>query len=85
MLELIGWIGAICFALCAVPQAWLSIKNGHSHGVAWGFLTLWMVGEICTIIYVLPKQHWPLLFNYVFNIIFVAIIIYYKLRPTASN
>lgn len=80
-LEIIGWIGSIAFALCGLPQAILSYKQGHSNGISWGFIGLWFLGEICTLIYVIPKNHWPLIFNYVGNIIFAGIIIYYKIFP----
>ena len=37
-METIGWIGSICFALCAIPQAWKSFKDGHSRGITWGLM-----------------------------------------------
>jgi uncharacterized protein with PQ loop repeat len=80
-LELIGWIGAICFAICGLPQCLKSVSDGHSDGIAWGFLILWFTGEVFTLIYVLPKMDWPLIFNYACNLIFVGIIIRYKFRP----
>ena len=79
-LELIGWIGSIAFAICGAPQAYRSYKDKHSDGVSWGLLNLWMVGELCTLAYVIPKGHWPLIFNYLGNIVFVSIILYYKIK-----
>jgi hypothetical protein len=81
MLDIIGWIGAITFAICAAPQAWKAYKDGHSDGVSWGFINLWLVGEICTTIYILPKQDWPLLFNYAGNLICLLVIMKYKMFP----
>jgi len=81
MIETIGWIGSICFALCGAPQAWLSYKQGHSVGVTWSLLILWLIGEICSIIYVVPKGHIPLIVNYLANLVFVAIVLYYKIKP----
>lgn len=80
-MELIGWIGSIAFAICGAPQAWESYKTGQSKGITWGFLSLWLIGELFTIVYVLPKGHWPLIFNYIGNIMFVFIIIRYKIWP----
>lgn len=80
-MEVIGWLGAVCFALCGAPQAWLSWKQGHSEGISWGLLGLWFIGEVCTLVYVIPKGHLPLLFNYLGNLIFVSLIIRYKIWP----
>lgn len=80
-MELIGWIGGILLAFCGLPQAIESYKQGHSRGLTWGFLIMWGVGELFTIVYVIPKWHWPLIFNYTANIIFISIIVYYKIKP----
>jgi len=42
---------------------------------------MWFIGEIFTIIYVFPKMDLPLLFNYTANVIFLSVIIYYKIKP----
>ena len=81
MLENIGWLGSILLAFCGLPQAIESIKTKSSEGLTWGFIIMWFLGEICTFVYILPKLDLPLLFNYTANIIFLAIIIYFKLMP----
>lgn len=80
-METIGWIGSILLAFCGLPQAIESFKTKNSDGLTWSFLIMWGVGEIFTIIYILPKWHWPLIFNYTANIIFIGIILYYKIKP----
>ena len=80
-MENIGWLGSILLAFCGLPQAIESIKTKSSEGLTWGFILMWFLGEICTFIYILPKLDLPLLFNYTANIIFLAIIIYFKLMP----
>jgi hypothetical protein len=80
-MENIGWIGSIMLAICGLPQAIESFKTKSSEGLTWGFLFLWFTGEILTFIYVLPKLDLPLLLNYSANIIFLLIIIYYKIFP----
>jgi len=77
----IGWLGSIMLALCGLPQAIESWKTKSSAGLTWGFLLLWSFGEIFTFIYIMPKMDLPLLLNYTTNIIFLAVIIYYKLAP----
>jgi hypothetical protein len=44
-------------------------------------LAIWFWGEVFTFIYVFPKLDFPLLTNYSANIIFLAIILYYKINP----
>lgn len=78
-METIGWIGAILFAICGLPQAWQSIKDGHSRGLNWFFLLAWLGGEVLTIAYVWPKADWPLLFNYFMNLAFLLVMLKFKL------
>lgn len=81
MIELLGWIGALLLATCGAPMAWQSYKQGHSEGISAGFLWMWFFGEVLVLIYVLPQLLYPLILNYGFNIILVAIVIKYKYRP----
>jgi uncharacterized protein with PQ loop repeat len=80
-MDLIGYIGSIMLAICGLPQAIESFKTKSSEGLTWGFLSLWFFGEIFTFVYVLPKMDLPLLINYSANIIFLGIIIFYKIKP----
>jgi uncharacterized protein with PQ loop repeat len=80
-LEIIGFIGSLSLAVCGIPQAWMSFKQGHSEGISLGFLLLWTVGEIFTILYVLPMANAPLLLNYSCNLIFLSVIWRYRLCP----
>ena len=81
--EIFGWAGAIAFAFCALPQALQCLRQKHAHGVNALFLTLWITGEILTLTYVIGDIgfKWPLLVNYIMNIIFIAVIVYFKLFP----
>jgi uncharacterized protein with PQ loop repeat len=80
-MELIGWLGSILLAFCGLPQAIESYRTKSSEGLTWGFISMWFVGEIMTFIYILPQMVLPLIFNYTANIIFLSIIIYYKVNP----
>jgi uncharacterized protein with PQ loop repeat len=80
-MEYIGWIGSILLAFCGLPQAIESYKTKNSDGLTWSFLIMWGAGELFTIVYIIPKWHWPLIFNYTANIIFISVIVYYKLKP----
>ena len=54
--EQVGWVGSILFALCGLPQAIQSVMDGHSNGIAWGFLLMWLGGEVLTLYYVWQKD-----------------------------
>lgn len=87
VLELCGWIGALCLACCALPQAIMSIRQKHSNGVSNGLLWLWGLGEFFTLFYLLNQDtlNWPLLVNYLSNIVFVGIVAWYKVFPYDSR
>ena len=74
----IGWIASFCFMISGAPAAYEAIQTGHSN-LNIGTLTLWTVGEIAAILYILPKKDLPLLVNYFVNLVFISIIWYYKL------
>lgn len=70
------------FALCGLPQAIQSLKQGHSNGLSWTFLMMWLFGEVLTLIYVYPKSNiLPLLANYTLNLLFLIVIVWYRAFP----
>lgn len=78
----LGIIGAVCFSLCAVPQAWQCYRQGHARGLSWAFLGLWTVGEVATMVYVFVEHADAILLaNYAANLAALLVIITYKLRP----
>lgn len=82
MIELFGWVGNILFAISAAPQAWMSLKQGHTQGVSRGMLACWSVGEVCAGIYGYAKDvPLPILLNYGFNFVCLSIIVYYTVLP----
>lgn len=82
-MEIIGWIGAILFSVCGLPQAWQCAKDGHARGLNWAFLLLWLGGEIFTIIYIWDKPDLPLKVNYMVNLLYLIVMIRYKLKERA--
>lgn len=79
LVEIIGWIGGILFAICAIPQAYDCYKQKHGKGLSWLFLILCIMGEICTLIYVsIDRFSWSLIINYIANLIALTFIVYYK-------
>lgn len=81
LMEIIGWLGSICLAICGIPQAWQSYKDKHSEGISWSFILLWTFGELFALAYVYDKLDLPLFVNYATNILILSVILYYKIRP----
>jgi len=83
IVNIIGAIGSAMLAICGLPQAIQSVKSKSSSGISSSFLILWGVGEILVILYVLnTTKDTILLINYIFNIIIVGIIAFYKIKST---
>jgi uncharacterized protein with PQ loop repeat len=81
---LLGWIGSILLACCGIPQALLAFKQKHSDGVSWGMCLMWYIGEWCVLIYMFRSANWPLIFNFIMNIVTISIVIWYKIYPKRS-
>ena len=81
-MEIIGWIGSMMFAFCALPQCIMVCKQKHADGLSWGFLSMWAIGEVLCFIYVAmqPMMQIPLLANYVINFMMLEAIIWYKIK-----
>ena len=77
MMEVVGILGSICFALCGVPAAYEAWKF-KTCSYSWPFLLMWMIGEVLTSAYVIYLMDWILLFNYAANFICLLIIMYYN-------
>lgn len=85
MIELAGWIGSACFALCGLPMVVKIVKDGHADGLSWMFLALWGLGEVFCSIYALGHQATPLLFNYAFNGACIAVALWYKVNKRGNQ
>lgn len=78
-METIGWIGSLLLAFCGLPQAVKCYREKSAKGIDWGFLLAWFIGELLAFLYVLPKMDLPLLVNYSANLLFLTVILYYKI------
>jgi hypothetical protein len=67
-------------SLCGAPEAYHSWKRKDC-GVSWGMLIMWGLGEILTLGYTIWKVYsLPLYTNYILNLFFIGVMIYYKSR-----
>lgn len=85
MIELFGWLGSILLAFCALPQAYYSWKLKRADHFSATFLAMWLGGEILLLIYVVPNKDYPLILNYFLNIVFINVIVYYKLSGKSKT
>jgi len=78
-----GYIAGLCFAFSALPQAIKCIRQKHAYGLSTGTLVLWIIGEVCAIVFTLHlwRQTLPLFINYFLNLVFLAPVLYYKFFP----
>ena len=73
MIEAIGWIGSMAFAICAFPQCYKTYKTKSTKDLSWLMLILWLIGGVFSFIYVLSmnldmgEYQFPLLVNYIFS------------------
>jgi uncharacterized protein with PQ loop repeat len=83
IVESLGWIAGIFFAICGIPQAIDCWKKGHAKGLSDGFLACWFLGEVLMTMYVLLKHGFdgPLLFNYAGNLLSLLVILKYRFIP----
>jgi hypothetical protein len=75
---MIAAIGSIMLALCGLPEMIRTIQDRRCH-VGWLMLLLWLFGEILLFIFACNTKQYVLLINYVANITFVSVMIYYKI------
>jgi uncharacterized protein with PQ loop repeat len=80
-MEIIGYVGAGLLALCALPQAIASFKQGHSRGIDSLFLWTWFIGEVLLLAYTADQTgpRGPLFWNYWLNTILVGTILVFKI------
>ena len=76
MIKAIGWIASFCFCFSGLPAAIESYQT-KTCTVPTGTLILWTVGEICAIIYIVPKRDLPLIVNYSINLMFLSVMWFY--------
>ena len=84
MLEFTGYLSAMLFGLCGIPQSIKAYRTGSVRDFSWAFLLMWWSGEICATIYVAGTNansgEWqiPLLLNYSLNFVIVCYLLWIK-------
>lgn len=82
--EGIGWLGAVLFSMCAVPQVIKTWRTKKAEDLSWLFILFWLWGEIFTFTYIIIDNiqtgnfQLPLYLNYTFNTVLVLFLVYAK-------
>lgn len=83
VIELLGWLGALLLMICALPQTLKCIKTKSAAGVDLGFLIMWWLGAASMMVYQIYNKDVQASISLGFNVVFVSIMLYYKLRYKA--
>jgi uncharacterized protein with PQ loop repeat len=73
--QFLGWFGNIILSIGVIPQVYQTWTTHDVNSFNWSFLLMWAFGVFFTFIYILhdnkkdQKYQWPLLLNYLVNII----------------
>lgn len=82
MISIIGYMAMACLIVAAIPQAIKAVREGHSKGIAGGYIGLLLAGFILMLTYLwVSKPVVPVMINYAVNILMMLIIGYYKVFP----
>jgi len=84
MIDIIGWIGALAFTVCAWPQAIQCWQQGHARGISKILLWIWLAGEVAMLIATPLKLGWIswLMMNYIGNTSALLVIMRYRFFPS---
>ena len=77
-MNIIGLIGGVLLSFCGLPEMIRTIKDQYCH-VGWGFLSIWISGEILTLVYGIQIDQFPLIMNCSFNILIISVMIFFKI------
>lgn len=70
MIELLGWVANILFAIIGIPDVYKSYSNKKRPTITWMFLIMWLVAQVAAAIYLIIKDlssgetHYPMYFSY---------------------
>lgn len=74
---MIATLGSILLACCGIPESIKCFKT-KSCDIGYPMLLMWLFGEILLIIFAIQSRQFPLLINYIANLTFVTVMLYYK-------
>ena len=84
LFQILGWIGGIAFAVSALPQVVLCIRQKHADGISMLLIILMLIGSSCMAAFSVWNQitnggQLPLLINFSLTFVLWLVIFYFKL------
>jgi len=82
--QFLGWFGNIILSIGVIPQVYQTWTTHDVSSFNWSFLLMWAFGVLFTFIYILHdnykdgKYQYPLLLNYLVNILATFYLVYAK-------
>lgn len=82
--KFIGWFGNIILSIGVIPQVYQTFTTHDVDSFSWSFLLMWAFGVLFTFIYIIQdnymvkKYQWPLLLNYLVNILATFYLVFAK-------
>lgn len=82
LIELLGWIGAICATTANIPNLIKTIQNGNADHLPLSFLLILMTGLISMSLYLFftNRMSNQLTTTYVVNILVTGTTLWYKIK-----
>ena len=74
-----AYIGGVFLTICGIPEVIRTVRDNRCY-LGWSFLLLWFFGEIFMLIYSIDIKSNPLIMNYLFNLLIVGIMLFYKMK-----
>ena len=78
-MRILAWISTISLVLCGVPDLIGGLLTKEVE-VSLSLLSIWLLGEVSGLLYVLHKKDTPLIVNYGLNTIIVGGLLWMKLN-----
>lgn len=78
-MDLYGYLGGGLLAVCALPEAYRTIRDRECH-LGWALLLMWFFGEGFMLVYSLELDDYALILNYGLNLIFLVPMLYFKIK-----
>ncbi len=81
---MLGWTGNILLSIGVLPQVVFTWRTHDVSSFSWPFLLMWNIGVLLTFVYIVAdnvragKFQYPLLLNYLVNILGTLYLVYAK-------
>jgi len=79
-MRVLGYTSAFLLSICGVFQLIETVKLGNVDGLSFLFLLTWFLGELLGCVYVCSRRDYPLIWNYIINLLVSLILLLYYLH-----